>query len=200
MVLSIKYCLGGNHLKQFRLRLFWLQTTCGNAFSKKWVFGCYWKLGQTENVFSVDCKIRATGCKIFSVVIFTSNHFRRRAKRETGRERRTHRSANTERERERERERSCRWTHDRADQIAVLAPSTRRWVLCSSKHHQDSTLAPQHQRDRSTSKCSDPSSMSSDPHDPPMPDLFLSWSTSPFPSLVDHSLFLLLSVWPSFWC
>ena len=60
--------------------------------------GCYWKLGQTENVFSVDCKIRATGHKIFFVVIFTSNHFRRRIKRE----RRTHRRANRERERERE--------------------------------------------------------------------------------------------------
>ena len=60
---------------------------------------CYWKLGQTENVFNVDCKIRATGRKIFSVVIFTSNHFRRRAKRERERER-THRRANKERERE----------------------------------------------------------------------------------------------------
>ena len=52
---------------------------------------------------------------------------------------------------------------------------------------------------RSTSISFDPSSMSSDPssvgfdpHDPPMPDLSLSRSTSPFPSLVDHSLFLLL--------
>ena len=62
------------------------------------MFGCYWKLGQIENVFSVDCKIRATGRKIFFVVIFTSNHFRRRAKRERGRER-THKCANTERER-----------------------------------------------------------------------------------------------------
>ena len=60
---------------------------------------------------------------------------------------------------------------------------------------------------RSTSISFDPSSMSSDPssvgfdpHDPPMPDLSLSQSTSPFPSLVDHSLFLLFSVWPSFWC
>ena len=31
-------------------------------------------------------------------------------------------------------------------------------------------------------------------HDPPMPDLSLSRSTSPFPSLVDHTLFLLLFV------
>ena len=84
--------------------------------------GCYWKLGQTENVFSVDCKIRATGRKIFFVVIFTSNHFRRRVKRE----RRTHRRANRERERSR-----CR-THDHAGQIAILVSSTRQWVLCSS--------------------------------------------------------------------
>ena len=34
----------------------------------------------------------------------------------------------------------------------------------------------------------------------PMPDLSLSRSTSPFPSLVDHSLFPLLSIWPRFWC
>ena len=163
------------------------------------MFGCYWKLGQIENVFSVDCKIRATGRKIFFVVIFTSNHFRRRAKRERGRER-THKCANTEREREREREREHRRTHDRAGQIAVLIPSTWRWVLCSSKHHRDRTPAPQHRRDLSTSKSSDPSSMSSYPRDPPMPDLSLSRSTSPFPSLVDHSLFLLLSIWPRFWC
>ena len=32
------------------------------------------------------------------------------------------------------------------------------------------------------------------PPDPPMPDLSLSQSTSPFPSIVDHSLFLLLSI------
>ena len=36
-------------------------------------------------------------------------------------------------------------------------------------------------------------------HDPPMPDLSLSRSTSPFPLIVDHSPFLLLSVWPKFW-
>ena len=35
-------------------------------------------------------------------------------------------------------------------------------------------------------------------HDPPMTDLSLSRSTSPFPSICDHSLFLLLlSVWPN---
>ena len=65
------------------------------------MFGCYWKLGQTKNVFSIDCKIKATGCKIFSIVIFTSNHFQKRTKRERGRERRTHRRANRERERDR---------------------------------------------------------------------------------------------------
>ena len=158
------------------------------------MFGCYWKLGQTKNVFSIDCKIKATGCKIFSIVIFTSNHFQKRTKRERGRERRTHRRANREREGSRHR------THDRTGQIAVLIPSTRQWVLCSSKHHRDRTPAPQHRRDLSTSKSSDPSSMSFDPHDPPMPDLSLSRSTSPFPSLVDHSLFPLLSIWPRFWC
>ena len=57
--------------------MFWLQATSGNAFPKTCVFGSYWKLGQTENVFYVDCKIRAHECKMFSSFIFTSNelHF-----------------------------------------------------------------------------------------------------------------------------
>ena len=199
------------------LRLFWLQTTSGNAFLEKWVFACYWKLGQTENVFSVDYKIRAMGCKIFSVVIFTLNHFQRRAKRERGRERRTHRHTN--RERERERERSRRRTHDRAGQIAVLfiqaplrshtsTPAPTRSIhiqeLRSLLHELQSTSMSSNpsfmSSDPSTSMSFDPSSMSSDSHDPPMPNLSLSRSTSLFPSLVDHSLFLLLFVWPSFWC
>ena len=41
------------------------------------------------------------GRKIFFVVIFTLNHFWRRAKREREREKRTHRHANRERERDR---------------------------------------------------------------------------------------------------
>ena len=100
------------------------------------MFGCYWKLGQTKNVFSIDCKIKATGCKIFSIVIFTSNHFQKRTKRERGRERRTHRRANRERERSRHR------THDRTGQIAVLIPSTRQWVL--SVHPSTTEIAHQH--------------------------------------------------------
>ena len=75
----------------------------------------------TENVFNIDCKIRATGRKIFSVVIFTSNHFRRRAKRERGRERRTHRRTNRERERERE--------------IAPSNPRSRRSDRCRRRLH-----------------------------------------------------------------
>ena len=38
------------------------------------VFGSYRKLGQTENHFCVDCKIRAHSCKSISGFIFTSNH------------------------------------------------------------------------------------------------------------------------------
>ena len=37
------------------------------------MFSSYIKLGQTENVFCVDCKIRAHGCKMLSGFIFTSN-------------------------------------------------------------------------------------------------------------------------------
>ena len=44
-------------LLKFRLRLFWLQTDSGNDFSKKRVFGCYFKLGQTEKHFQVNRKI-----------------------------------------------------------------------------------------------------------------------------------------------
>ena len=36
---------------QSRLHLFWLQTYSGNDFPKKWVFGWFEKLGQTENNF-----------------------------------------------------------------------------------------------------------------------------------------------------
>ena len=40
------------------------------------MFGWSGKLGQTENIFSVDRKIRDQGCKTISVLIFTSNNFR----------------------------------------------------------------------------------------------------------------------------
>ena len=60
-----------------RLRLFWLQTTFGNSFPQTCVFGSYRKLGQTEDVFCVNCKIRAHRCKMFSGFIFTSNNFRK---------------------------------------------------------------------------------------------------------------------------
>ena len=156
------------------------------------MFGCYWKLGQIENVFSVDCKIGQRGVKYFSLLFSLQTIFGDVQREKEGEKGLT--NVQTQRERERRR------THDHAGQIAVLIPSMWRWVLCSSKHHRDRTPAPQHRRDQSTSKSSDPSSMSSDPHDPPMPDLSLSRSTSPFPSLVDHSLFLLLSIWPRFWC
>ena len=204
------------------LRLFWLQTTSGNAFLEKWVFACYWKLVQIENVFSVDYKIRAMGCKIFSVVIFTSNHFRRRAKGERGRERRTHRRAQRERERAPSNPRS-RWSdrrprpfHAMVSALFIQAPprshintpalarSIHIQELRSLLHELQSTSMSSNpsfmSSDPSTSMSFDPSSMSSDSHDPPMPNLSLSRSTSPFPSLVDHSLFLLFSVWPSFWC
>ena len=45
-----------NLLRSLRLRLFWLQTDSENAFPKKWMFGCYWKFGQTENVFNLTIK------------------------------------------------------------------------------------------------------------------------------------------------
>ena len=41
------------------------------------MFGSYRKLGQTGNVFCVDYKIRAHGCKMFSGFIFTSNNFQK---------------------------------------------------------------------------------------------------------------------------
>ena len=160
------------------------------------MFGCYWKLGQTKNVFSVDCKIRATGLHCyFHFKPFLETHKER--KRERKKDSQMHKQREREREREREiapsNPQSClsnrhpRPLHTTVSALFIQAPLR-------------SHTSTQHRRDRSTSKSSDPSSMSSDPHDPPMPDLSLSRSTSPFPSLVDHSLFLLLSVWPSFWC
>ena len=65
------------------------------------LFDWFGKLGQTENIFSVDRKTRAMGWKIFSVVIFTSNHFRRRAKKEG-----THRRIDTQTQRKRARARA----------------------------------------------------------------------------------------------
>ena len=41
------------------------------------MFGSYRKLGQSGNVFCVDYKIRAHGCKMFSGFIFTSNNFQK---------------------------------------------------------------------------------------------------------------------------
>ena len=70
------------------------------------------------------------GCKIFSVVIFISNHFRRCAKRERGRERRTHRCTNREREREivpsnpRSRRSDRRPIHPSTTEITHQHPST----------------------------------------------------------------------------
>ena len=128
-------------------------------------------------------------------MLFSLQTISRDAQREKEGEKEGLTNAQTERERERERERE-------------IAPSNPQSCL-SNRHPRPlhttvsalfiqaplrSHTSTQHRRDRSTSKSSDPSSMSSDPHDPPMPDLSLSRSTSPFPSLVDHSLFLLLSV------
>ena len=47
------------------------------------MFGRSGKLGQTEKYFQFDRKIRLLGRKWFEVKIFTSNHFRTQAQRET---------------------------------------------------------------------------------------------------------------------
>ena len=96
----------------------------------------------TENIFSVDYKIRARGRKIFSIVIFISNHFRRRAKRERGRERRTHRRTNRERERERERERD-RVIKPTIASVRSLSSSPPRNGECSV-HPSTTEIAHQH--------------------------------------------------------
>ena len=62
-------CIG----KRVRLRLFWLQRIFGNAFTPTCMFGRYWKLGQTELVFRVDCKIRHFGRKTILDFILPSN-------------------------------------------------------------------------------------------------------------------------------
>ena len=62
-------------------------------------------------------------------------------------------------------------------QIAPPHPIPERTTAPNPRSHY--FVAPQHLQDRT--------------HDPPMPDLSLSRSTSPFPLIVDYSLFLTLS-------
>ena len=112
------------------------------------------------------------GRKIFFVVIFTSNHFWRRAKRERERERRTHRHANRERERERERER------DRAVEptiAPVRSPSSYppRDGECSV-HPTLAKEDPSHSADPFfivTDPVNDPPLSQSDRHEQPTPEL-----------------------------
>ena len=59
------------------------------------MFGSYWKLGQTEIVFSVDRKIRLTGVKVFPFLFYLQITSRKR-------ERRTLRHSLREKEREKE--------------------------------------------------------------------------------------------------
>ena len=135
---------------------------------------CYWKLGQTENVFNVDCKIRATGRKIFSVVIFTSNHFRRRAKRERERER-THKRANRERERERERDHVVEPTI-----VPVRLPSSSPPRDCEcSVHPTPAKEDPSHSADPFfivTNPVNDPPLSQSDNHEQPTPEPTHPWA------------------------
>ena len=79
-------------MSSIRLHLFWLQRIFGNTFTPACVFGRYWKLGQTELVFCVDCKIRHFGHKTISSFILPLNDFhpRKIEERERERERDTH--------------------------------------------------------------------------------------------------------------
>ena len=68
------------------MRLFWLQTISENVFTPACVFDRYKKLGQTELVFYVDCKIRLEGCKTISAFILPSNELHPKKMEERERE------------------------------------------------------------------------------------------------------------------
>ena len=105
------------------------------------VFGSYQKLGQIENHFCVDRKIRAHSCRSISGFIFTSNHL--------------HSSHNTPS--------SSQITHSSHSPtvLSILShthsspiahPSTGKSSDRTSKHRQ---VAPQHRRDRATNPPND---------------------------------------------
>ena len=168
------------------------------------VFGCARKIGSNGKSFPLTVKYALWPCKTISVCILPSNQFRpkKTEERETTRKRdRTPALAS-----------SCHLKHHEdhtpAPTRRTPAPVRSHTTMSSDPHpiypkkhnpipisanpHPPCPIHTQpisrrlkHHRDRT--------------HDPPMPDLSLSRSTSPFPSLVDHTLFLLLFVWLSFW-
>ena len=151
--------------------MFWLKGISGNHFTPSYVFGKHRKLGQTEISFCVDCKITLPSRKWISVYILPSNDF--------------HPRKIEEREKQQE-EIAPEATPDRTTAPNPRSHRSRRTPAPTRsrrlKHRWDratcstTEIAPQHRWDRT--------------HDPPMPYLSLSQSTSPFPSIVNHSLFL----------
>ena len=71
--MQFSFCVGKNLDLHLRLHLFWHQRIFRNAFTPACVFGRYWKFGQTELVFFVDCKIRHFRRKTNSGFILPSN-------------------------------------------------------------------------------------------------------------------------------
>ena len=71
--MQFSFCVGKNLGLHLRLHLFWLQRIFGNAFTPACVFGRYWKFGQTELVFRIDCKIRHFRHKTNSSFVLPSN-------------------------------------------------------------------------------------------------------------------------------
>ena len=62
--------------------MFWCKTISGNDFTPHYVFGCAWKIEFSGNQFHLTVNIMPLTRKMVYISIFTSNHFRRRAKRE----------------------------------------------------------------------------------------------------------------------
>ena len=72
------YFNGYNGEERFRLCLFWVKITSGNAFLYLRVFGCAWKMHFPEMLFSWP----VLGCKLISLFILPSNTIFRKTERE----------------------------------------------------------------------------------------------------------------------
>ena len=173
-----------------------------------WVFGCARIIGSNGKSFPLTVKYALWPCKTISVCILPSNQFRPKKteerEKQQGREiahqhRRAHATWSTTEIAHQHRLVAPQHRWDRTPPWALIHIQATQRNITQSPFRQTHThlaqstptrsraawsttkIAPQHRRDRT--------------YDPPMLDLSLSRSTSPFPSLIDHSLFLLLSVW-----
>ena len=157
------------------LCLFWLQTDSGNDFPEKWVFGCYFKFGQTEKHFQLTEKYSQNNENDFRFHF----HFKWLPALENRRER----------ERERERARRSPMSHQSDDRKRETERERREmialdWWLHQSNNRTSPMITPDRRSHQSDSNAARSRLHRTIPPSPPPIE----------PSLL--SLFLLLSIWP----